>query len=142
MSGLAHEQPPAVGQRCILNVDDVNRPTGVWFGIVESVEQKGTAPNTWYDVKARITGPITADTDPANPFYGTVGSKEFGCVPNVNYEVFTDSYTARKFLITRLLERNALLKDLETVRIQRNELRELFKSMAPLKAASATNSTK
>lgn len=72
-----------VGSKCIIEIDDVNSPTGFWWGTISSVTFNENVKG-WY-VKATITeGRFTIGE------YGTeIYSNEFeGREPSVNYTLY------------------------------------------------------
>lgn len=87
----------APGDRCILNVDSANYPTGWWWGVVDEIEWHDSLGG-WGNVQAHITGPFgfASGYPPETPAYGVSDIK-----PDANYIVYpADRDTAA--LIRRL----------------------------------------
>jgi hypothetical protein len=121
MAGTTHVPDLKAGDRCIVKVDDVNRPTGWWFGVIESVAWK----DTYGTCVARITGSFRLKEHNFDPIYGNED-----IVPSVNYHVYADTADTRQIAwhhtsaVDRHQEKVAGL----TTRL--SELRGLIKSMA------------
>lgn len=73
------------GDRCIIHVDDVNSPTGWWWGVVDTNEWKDDYKGGWGSVQAHITGPFAFEPGLGSdkPAYGSLDTK-----PTVNYTVY------------------------------------------------------
>lgn len=99
MPGTAIEATFAAGDPCILDIDTVNSPTGLWFGTVMTVKKH----DTYTTITAQITGPLTPGMSAHAPNYGGPGSEEYGKIPFANYSVYPDTYSNRLF-IGRLLD--------------------------------------
>ena len=72
------------GDRCIIHVDDVNSPTGWWWGVVDENEWSDDQGG-WGSVQAHITGPFAFEQGQfaTKPAYGSSDIK-----PTVNYTVY------------------------------------------------------
>lgn len=110
------------GDRCIIEVDDVNRPTGLWWGLVDAVDQKDGYAN----VKAHITGPFqfTAQQFGSAPNYGSDNTQ-----PSVNYSVYAATKTSI-YLFQRLqTQASRHTAEVHNLRTRLSELRDVVKSM-------------
>ena len=82
MSGtLKHPVEP--GERCIIYADCVNRPTGWWWGIVETITKHDGGYTT---CTARITGEFRFTSIPGYPQQPIYDGST--AVPTVNYTVY------------------------------------------------------
>lgn len=112
-ANLCDEKSLQPGMPCIIMVDDVNSPTGIWWGeVVETHSEK-----TYLRVSAKITGGRVS-------FYST----KYGCgekhpletneekdtEPNVNYRVYPNNETTRHFLTEREAKEEELKKAQES----------------------------
>lgn len=83
MAGQASIEEKAlltVGSQCIIEVDDVNSPSGIWLGTIRSA----TAHDTYLSVEAEISGGFFFDRN------GLIVKTEehAGETPTVNYSVY------------------------------------------------------
>lgn len=92
------------GASCIIRVNDVNSPTGVWWGTVEDVMER----DGHLAVRAVITGGRFNIDDTGCIVYSTE-KKEV--VPYVNYTVYPDTHTTRE-LFHHLLKAEAKASNL------------------------------
>ena len=106
------------GQICILYVDDVNTPTGWWFGVVDTVVQHGS----WADISAHITGPFMLDKS-WKPIYGN--QKE---LPFQNYAVYPDTPSMRSVIWQLLKDLRAEQDSAKNLATRLNELRTLIQA--------------
>lgn len=79
------------GKPCIIIVDEVNNPTGIWWGEIISVEPR----NTWLEVTARVKGGRFALDERRKPIYS---DEHQGLEPSKNYRVVPDTKTIREML--------------------------------------------
>jgi len=78
-----------VGSPCIIEVNDVNSPTGIWWGEVVEVR----CHDTYLSIIAKITGGRFQLVELGK----AVRSDEcMGQVPSVNYDVFPDTESIRQ----------------------------------------------
>ena len=77
------------GDDCIIEVDSVNIPTGLWWGEVISVEEH----DTYISVKAKITGGCFQVVGSHKAIRSDEHAKR---VPHVNYTVYPDTKTVRQ----------------------------------------------
>lgn len=120
-----------VGDRCIIDINDVNSPTGWWWGIVDSFEWHDDHLGGWGKVEAHITGPFSFKADMignkpgTEPMYGDDHRK-----PSVNYNVFAaDRDTVLLVRRLRNVQSNFVGK-LREANIRNEELRSVLKGMA------------
>lgn len=100
MSGTANFEEKhlfVIDGPCIIVVDDVNRPTGIWWGTVRSIEEKGFESCKYLQLVAEITGgKFCIDGKPI------FSDENRGCIPTVNYTVYPDIPSVRQ-----LFQRNS-----------------------------------
>lgn len=108
------------GDRCIIHVSEVNRPTGWWWGVVDTVTRYEVAAYT--RVVAHITGPFAfapGDFGDKPPIYGEANIP-LGC----DYYAFPDTDDTRtlvRWLLRaekeRDISRAALRESRESLRL-------------------------
>lgn len=88
-----------VGGPCILSVDCVNRPTGLWWGTIKTKEKK----EDHYEITACITGGkfqfqkeiYSSYLDITRPIYSNEFKDSF---PVINYTIYPDLHFIRSLL--------------------------------------------
>lgn len=86
------------GAPCIIEVDEVNSPTGVWWGeVIEAVDQ-----GTYLSVQAVIKGRFKLNRD----WEPVVGGENGGRQPGMNYQVYPATKTVQSIFWKLQLEKN------------------------------------
>ena len=115
-----------VGEPCLISVDSVNTPTGVWWGLVLAVGEKPSEDShkTHISVDAVITG----------EFKPRIGHEKYcpvtglSKIPTSNFEVYPATRTNIKFW-EKVLRLKVKYQILETNRkIEMNFLREILEN--------------
>jgi hypothetical protein len=125
MAGQTYS-PLQPGDRCIIHVNDVNSPTGWWWGIVDSFEWKGSTADRWGCVTATITGPFGFEPgSPLNPpAFGSMQVK-----PSVNYNVYAADRAAIDLVRQLRQAQDTAFKETRDLHTRLDELRSILKSM-------------
>ncbi len=83
MGAYCYDLTLKAGDKCILVVDDVNSPTGTWWGTITSVDND--------NYEAQITeGPFKMKEG-----FPIFSSEEAGVVPHVNYSIYPNNEATR-----------------------------------------------
>jgi hypothetical protein len=121
-----------VGDRCIIHVDDVNRPTGWWWGIVDSFEWNDDHHGGWGKVGAHTTGPFQFEITPGfpngdsrRPVYG-----ESNQMPYVNYIVYPASRDTAQLVRSIIRGEEHYKGELHNLKIRNDELRSVIEGMS------------
>jgi len=112
------KEPLQVGQKCIIQVDTVNSPTGWWIGEITGFENH----DTWTTVDAVITGPLSrTKLEP----YSEKGATTFTTPihPSVNYHVYPYSDEWAQVVESFLAVQANFCERIKVLTIQRDELR-------------------
>jgi len=108
-----------IGDLCIIDVDSVNSPTGLWWGTVVSCTEHEDVRRPWYTITAVITGPFNRDhTNPGGDTYGDKKS-----LPSVNYNVFPADDGTANLIAYNLKKERAMRRTVADLRIRIDELR-------------------
>jgi hypothetical protein len=113
----------APGDRCVIHVNDVNSPTGWWWGVVDEF--------VWSDFsggsgKAHITGPFVFNPNaPWQPLYGDANIE-----PTVNYNLYGIDKDTVHLVQMRIRAEKQENAELNRLRVANEELRSVLKSMA------------
>jgi hypothetical protein len=88
---------------CLIIVDSVNSPTGIWHGtVIKQVDNR---------FSAAINGGFVIIQ------HALIETKEHvGTIPNVNYTVIPDTKFTREYVHDKLLHKQAQLKSLEKIK--------------------------
>lgn len=115
------------GDRCIIHVNDVNSPTGWWWGVVDEITWKDDYRGGWGNVEAHITGSFTFEPRMGSqtPMYGSSEIK-----PTVNYKVYGVDLDTIHLVQTILRLETEENRKLQNFRAANTELRSLITSMA------------
>ena len=106
MSGVLYfrNEKPVIGTGVLVVVDEVNKPTGIWNGVLEAVGvDQGTSIGFSSDVRWAVCN--VRLNDPLVP-------KEYSAEPYVNYAVYVGS-TAIDYLRKRLTDANTEIRGLK-----------------------------
>lgn len=103
------------GERCIVYVNNVNTPSGWWWGIVDAVESHGH----YARCEARITGAFRVDEN-GKPVYGSENRS-----PHLNYQVYPANAATMEIVLLLTSGESKLRAELTTAQIQRDELRKV-----------------
>jgi len=118
------------GDRCIISVNDVNSPTGWWWGIVDTIEWHDDLGG-WGEVKAHITGLFRVEGSHfEEPNYGTSNTK-----PSVNYTVYPANRETQGLAQLIVHQENDSARRIRDLSTRLDELRSLFRSMGGKVAA-------
>lgn len=113
------------GARCIIAVDDVNTPTGWWWGIVDKAADHGT----YVSVDAHITGPFQFEPGGIYrnevPLYGDAHIQ-----PAVNYRIYPDTRDIRELIRESSRAASTARKERHDLATRLDELRGLLKTMS------------
>lgn len=100
MSGTGnYEDQPFLGpgRSCIIVVDDVNSPTGIWWGKVVETNVSGSPGNQYLQVEAQIDGGAFRLALDIGRCGDPIRSDEYrGQTPRANYRVYPDTATTRQ----------------------------------------------
>ena len=112
------------GDPCIIKVDSVNSPEGLWWGEIIDVQAHGN----YLSVEAKITGGrvVFANSYPMNPIHSDENS---GKIPHVNYIVYPSTTTTNDLFRSFLYEKEQLKNRVATLETIISELKSLYRDI-------------